>query len=380
MKSLLTDRKLELFKKGMLLLLVSVFLVGWAGCSPGAGTSTEKKQTAGLQTGPAPGIGARVGFAVGAAFENVSDAELESSLADFESIGVGWLRFDISWDIVQRDGPGKFDWSVFDRIVKATNSHHIKVLPNLVFTPKWARQPACADTFKCAPKDPAQFANFTAETARHFSPMGVEAWEIWSEPNIYGQWMPAPSVDLYTDLLKQCYIRIKQVDPKATVLNGGIAPAANSKLTIDPQDFLKGMYRDGARDYMDAVNYHPYSYPALPSNTANWNSWSKMGDLPDSIRSIMIDNGDGAKKIWATEFGAPTSGPAAFAAEDLQTYEIEDAIHQLARKPWLATLFIHTYKDSGTSKSNIENFFGVLRFDGSRKPAYYALKKLLANK
>ncbi len=358
--------------------MILACLAALAGCGGGAGTPAERKQTSSQPTGSEPGLGARVGFTVGAAFENVSDVELDSSLADFENIGVGWLRFDMSWDIVQRGGPGNYDWSVFDRIVKAANRHHIKVLPNLAFTPKWARQPACADNFKCAPRDPAQFAAFAAAAAKHYSPMGVDTWEIWSEPNIYGQWMPAPNVEVYTDLLKKCYVSIKRIEPQATVLPGGIAPAANSNLTIDPIDFLRRMYRDGAKDYMDAVNYHPYSYPALPSNTANWNYWSKMGDSPGSIRSIMIDNGDGAKKIWATEFGAPTGGPVAFAGEDLQMYEIKDAIQQFAAKPWLATLFIHTYKDPGTAKNNIEDFFGVLRYDGSRKPAYYELKKLLA--
>ena len=29
-----------------------------------------------------------------------------------------------------------------------------------------------------------------------------------------------------------------------------------------------------------------------------------------SLRSTMTDNGDGGKKIWATEFGAPTNGPS----------------------------------------------------------------------
>ena len=33
-----------------------------------------------------------------------------------------------------------------------------------------------------------------------------------------------------------------------------------------------------------------------------------MYQTSPSIRSIMVANGDSAKKIWITEFGAPTSG------------------------------------------------------------------------
>ena len=313
----------------------------------------------------------------------MSGKELDDTLADIESLHVGWLRFDLSWDEVQPSGPDHSDWSNYDRIVAAANRHHIQVLPILTYTPKWARLPACANfrdvnAFKCAPANPAQFARFAAAAAEHFRPLGVTHWEIWTEPNIVYFWRPAPDVRAYTELLKQSYTSIKAVDPDSVVISGGLSPVENLKTTVDPVEYLKGMYANGAKNYMDAVGYHPYSYPALPSNVLSWNSWSQMADRNPSIRSVMVDNGDGDKQIWATEFGVPTSGPRSYASEDLQTYSFADAIQQMKGKPWLATLFFHTYKDVGNDPGTIEDFFGVVRYDGSKKPAYYKLKELLA--
>ena len=42
--------------------------------------------------------------------------------------------------------------------------------------------------------------------------------------------------------------------------------------------------------------------PAARSSAASWNAFTQTKDLHD----IMVQNGDGAKKIWGTEAGAPT--------------------------------------------------------------------------
>ncbi|MCL6105733.1 MAG: cellulase family glycosylhydrolase [Actinobacteria bacterium] len=344
-----------------------------AGCSVG-----DALPAATSANGGGPPIGQRIGFTVGDTFEKLSDSDLEASMADIASLHVGWLRFEISWTQAQPQGPDQYDWSQFDRIVAAANRHGIKLLANLTYTPQWARLPACADAFQCAPADPAQFARFAGAAAEHFKADAVHYWEIWNEPNIVYFWKPKPDARVYTELLKQTYMSIKRADPQAVVISGGLSPVDTPQSTINPVVFLRSMYKDGAKNYMDAVGYHPYSFPALPSNVEKGNWWSAMSDLNPSLRSVMAAFGDSNKKIWATEYGVPTAGPLGFASEDLQKYSFADAINEMSGKPWLATLFFHTYKDSGTDRSTIEDFFGVVRYDGSRKPAYYVIKQQLA--
>ena len=143
-----------------------------------------------------------------------------------------------------------------------------------------------------------------------------------------------------------------------------------------PVDFLTRLYANGARDSFDAVGYHPYSFPARPSHPAPSDGWSQMAATGPSLRSVMIANGDTAKQIWMTEFGAPTGGQNAV-TEDAQAAIIRDAVTLAPTYAWAGPLFIYSYQDLGTSRSTNENFFGVLRFDGSPKASYEMLQSLV---
>ncbi len=315
----------------------------------------------------------KIGISVGDNFANLSDQDLDSSMADIASLGIGWVRLEMAWDLAQPNGPGSYNWPQFDRIVAAANRHNLQLVPILAYTPAWARPAGCT-SWQCGPADPNQFATFAAAAASHYASMGIHTWEIWNEPNINAFWLPTPNAAAYTRLLQASYTAIKTVDPQARVISGGLSPADNTTGHIAPRDFLTAMYQDGARNYMDAVGDHPYSFPALPSSLLSWSGWSQMSDLDPSIRSIMVANGDGNKQVWATEFGCPTNGPSWQGDELLQAAMVKDAIQQVSTKPWVAGLFLYSYKDLGTSTSTIQNFFGLVRHDGSKKPAYYELR------
>lgn len=178
---------------------------------------------------------------------------------------------------------------------------------------------------------------------------------------------------LYTKLLKAAYTAIKAVDRNATVITAGLSPACTCDGSMRAQDFLSGIYAAGGRGYFDAVGMHPYTYPALPTATdgsAYW--WTAMQDL----RVIMAQNGDAAKLIWATEYGAPTNGPPGSGAvsEAVQATMLTQS-YQLARAAtWMGPLFWYCLNDPGTDSSTVETFFGLLRFNKTKKPAYNSLK------
>jgi hypothetical protein len=68
--------------------------------------------------------------------------------------------------------------------------------------------------------------------------------------------------------------------------------------------FLADLYAAGAKGFFDGVSYHSYTWPQTPSHDSPTGGWNRML----KARQTMVDNGDGAKKIWVTEFGAPTAG------------------------------------------------------------------------
>jgi hypothetical protein len=173
-----------------------------------------------------------------------------------------------------------------------------------------------------------------------------------------------------------------------------MAPAVSSNGNLSPTDFLTQLYAAGGKPYFNAVGMHPYTYPAMPTYYAPWNAWSQLASTPISLRSIMTANGDSGKRIWMTEYGAPTGGPGNVedSTQDTQFSGAPDhvtgpvqaamfasAITSVKQDTWSGPLFFYTRVDMGTSETTNENFFGLLHYDGSEKPAYATIKDLLIN-
>jgi hypothetical protein len=247
--------------------------------------------------------------------------------------------------------------------------------PDLIidYTPAWARAPSGAGTQFGEPASASAYATFAGEVAARYAPMGVSTYEIWNEPNIINFWYPAPNPSLYTTMLKDSYSAIKAVEPDATVISGGLAPASacNNGINIAPVTFLREMYANGAQGSFDAVAYHAYSFPALPDTYDSWSGWSQLDQTNPSIRSVMEANGDSAKQVWITEVGAPSAGPHGVGTT-AQAEEVTQAVQNALSTPWIGNLFIYTYQDdAGTG------YFGLLNANGTPKLAWTALAAAL---
>jgi hypothetical protein len=220
----------------------------------------------------------------------------------------------------------------------------------------------------------------------------VHTWEIWNEPNSSKYWQPEPNVGSYVSLLQAASSAIRLADPQAFVVSGGLAPEATSNGNIAQLSYLTTFCADGGPIYVDAIGYHAYSYPVLPSDLQNWNAWSQIDSTTPSVRSILNGCGAASKKIWITEYGAPTDGPGAEAtpsnynfsanpdhvSESLQAVMATQSIDLARADPNIGALFWYTYEDRSTDTSTIENFFGLLRSDGTPKPAWSALQSAIA--
>lgn len=331
------------------------------------------------------------GLALGDTLMGLNQAQLDNELAGISQLGVGWIRIDISWADIQPNSPSQYEWSKMDAIVAAAKTYHLKILGTIDYAPVWAMPSGCTLNEKCPPSNLSMFADFAATVASRYQSQGLQYWEIWNEENLGGFWTPTPSAAMYTQLLKLSYEAIKNVQPNATVLSGGLGDLDRSPYSINQQAFLTEMYQAGAAPYFDALGFHAYSFPALPSYVALWSGWSMMADIPDNIRSIMDENGDSKKQIWITEYGAPTDGPGAeattsnpnynnspdYVSETLQTEMLMQAVDQYKTTSYLGGFFWYSYKDLGTSTDTAENFFGLLNYNGTPKPAYYAFQQEL---
>jgi hypothetical protein len=301
--------------------------------------------------------------------DRLSTPELNAKLDAIKQTGSSWVRYDVAWDIVQPSGPSSYNWSAYDRVVQGLTAHHMQAIMVLDFTPSWARGASCNDSKFCPPANPSDYGRFAAAAASRYGDKGQRDWEIWNEPNISYRFHGGVNAKTYTSMLVAAYSAIKAVDPAATVITGGTAPAASDGANLTPADFIKALYTSGAAGHFDAVAAHPYTYPNSPADNMPQNAWGQLV----SMHATMAAHGDGSKQIWATEFGAPTSGPdiaGDHVTEAMQAQILSDAISLWHSYSWAGPFMWYDYKDSGTSTQNSENFYGLVRADDSHKPSY----------
>ena len=94
----------------------------------------------------------------------------------------------------------------------------------------------------------------------------------------------------------------------------------------------------------------------------------------------MKANGDGKKKIWATEWGAPTGSSSQSMTEAAQAQLIKVGLTSLKAWPWAGPSFLYNFRDKGTNLSDREQNFGLVRHDWSPKPAYQAYRSVAAHR
>lgn len=359
---------------------------------PPAPTAAPRPTQAPAANVPAP-RGTGFGYGVQAHAFN----DLDRIVFSINDMGFGWLKQQLRWEHTEGQ-KGQYGWGGLDRIVEACNAAGIKVMFSVVAAPGWAR----GGKSGIGPPDNYQdFYDFMGALASHYKGR-VHAYEIWNEQNLQREWEGSPlSAADYVRLLKGAYQAVKAADPNAIVVSGAPTPTGinDGNWAIDDRSYLQQMYNAGLKYYCDAVGAHPSGYANPPD--ALWTggdfdpsrgyddhpSFFFRNTMEDYYR-IMAANGDGGKRIWATEFGWPTVdgmgvGPS-------PGYEFSQDINQQQQADYLVRAYqwSRSWGHAGvmflwnlnfwptTGPENEMAKYGIVRGDWSPRPAYTALKNM----
>jgi polysaccharide biosynthesis protein PslG len=310
----------------------------------------------------------QLGIATGVVLFTSPVADIDRDMAGMAAVKAKWVRTAVRWDLVEPDSASSDDWTKVDALVKDAQADGLQLILDINGTPKWAR--ASGTGTAAFPEDLHTYAAFAAKVAARYRGK-VAAYELGNEPN-HLKSFAHPSAAVYEQVLQFSYPLIKAADPDVKVLTGGLGGSRDKKGNISGDVFLDALYKAGAKPYFDGVSYHPYTYPLAPSDDTGSRGWSRM----IHARQIMVDNGDGDKKIWITEFGAPTSGPNPVTQEK-QAQIMHDAYQLWSTYSWAGPLCWFDYRDKGTDQSDHGNFFGLYTNDGQPKLALKQFETLV---
>ncbi|GGK33533.1 beta-xylosidase [Nocardia camponoti] len=307
-----------------------------------------------------------LGISGGHGWQALSQTELDRQLTIVADTGAKWIRIDLDWSGIE-PRRGHQDWADSDRVVNSARAHGLYVLAILTYTPRWAMRDRTGDD-KAAP-DPALYGQFVADAIERYRSK-IRHWEVWNEPNIDTFFRPKPDVGLYAQLLHQAAMAVRVRQPGGQVIVGGLAPAADDGTDIAPTTFLERLYALGAESDFDAVALHPYSYPEPPSVSGRDNAFGNLS----RVRAIMDRHGDIGKRVWPTEFGAPTGTASSAVSEETQARIVAEGLGVMATMRGLGPVFVYSLVDAGDDRADQEDNFGMLRRDYSAKPAFAVLR------
>lgn len=191
--------------------------------------------------------------------------------------------------------------------------------------------------------DPATCAAQTVAVAERYPDAVLEGW---NEPNhqAYG--------DLAPEEAGRCYQAAASAIAPRKLLAPALAP------NVESRRYLRRMLAVTGRKVPLAV--HPYP------NHANTSSY--VEDVREQIR--WLHRYRGRRQLWVTEIGV--SSAHGFLGEQGQAETLRRIVRMLARKG-VRVVVIHRLIDYPVN--GWESGLGVLRTDGTRKPAFWALRE-----
>jgi hypothetical protein len=328
---------------------------------PGGGGGGGWRSSTGTLTGGIGGVGQvsltytynpgiPAGLSVGdyeSTLESMTAPNLAAAMTQMVSVGATYIRLDSPW-ISGTSVLGPAD-TVASAAVTAG------MIPIMILE-DWSGNSNGAGYWATGS---GSFAAWCTNAATHYLAMGIHVYEIGNEVNLVQHWESGTvSAATYATCIQSCYANIKAVDPSAIVLFSGMSPygipvgVTSSTAGMNMLDFLATCYANGAQGSFDAFNIHPYNFSAYgdgvtdggsPNEASTYNSFYLM----DQTYELMLSNGDGAKKIWGTEFGIPTGTDAGFTAftQNQQALALSEAYQIWASKSYTGPFLFFAWYD-----------------------------------
>jgi hypothetical protein len=320
--------------------------------------------------------------------------------------GVDSMRVPLDWGSLQTTRNGPIDFSSVDGFVERAARSGIELLPFVTGAPQWA-VPAARVPNGGGSKAPAHlpatgaaataWSHLLEELVERYGQYGsfwaehpavperpIRAWQIWNEEN-FRYFVAHTSPAEYGKLVKLSYIAIKNVDPGAQVILGGLfARPKGSRLPGTKKhkgpdwfasDFLAAMYKGtpGVKASFNGIALHPYT--------------SRYQELPEEIeefRKVLTLNHDSAKGLWITEMGWSSQPPPANPLENVfakgpggQVTQLNGAFHLLVgnQARWRLQRVYWFSVDDTVGTCNFCNGTGLFSTGFKPKKSWYAYVK-----
>ena len=281
------------------------------------------------------------------------------SLELVKQIGAKKVRDDCLWKwIIKEDG--QYSFTRYDKWIKECSDNGISVIPIMFGPGEYA-----GDDNKISSQEEIDgYIEFITAFAKHY-PQILE-YEIWNEPN--DLYTSEEDIMWYSKAVEASYKALKQINPDIRVISGATDTSDGAK--VETLSFLNSMMNNNVYLYTDAISFHPYD--VKKDNLTNELLYNKL----NSHQNLINQNG-GFIYSYATEYGTSTHQPWGM-TEEMQAIKIVTQT-SILKKYNVKSGCVYNVRNYGNNISTASNNYGILNYDYTPKPAYYALKKYYEN-
>jgi LysM repeat protein len=320
----------------------------------------------------------------------------DRDLALVKEAGFTWVKQPFRWrDIEVRRG--QYDWSEADRVVAMVAKYGLDLAISVSHQPEWA---GGGYPLNGPPRNMAHFASFMGELARRYKGL-VRAYEIWPGPNVSENWGgQSPDVDRYAEMLIDAYWYVKEQDPFAMIISGGLVQTAVwDGTSVPPLEYFKMLYETDVKGACDVWGVQALGFLAAPENTPEdlasphlngnfpatkdrnmtWgfrsievlHDWTMPPDKPIKKQWVVTKMG------WTTETNERSRVYWAAVSEDVKADHLRRAYWWAKDNwsDWVGVMFVPLTNARLTT--NDEDYgWSVVEPDGCPRKSYYVLKEM----
>lgn len=286
----------------------------------------------------------------------------ENNTAPLADAGIGLIREDFSWASVEKER-GVYAVTGKDTFLDSTERHGAWAL--MIFDYDNPLYPKITENEAAFIEG---FSNYAAAVARHLRGRKV-VYEIWNEEN--GPWRVDP--EPYVRLVAATARKVREADPAALICSGGVA-------WVD-RGYLQEIADAGIMEHIDFLGFHPY-WRGLPENDLDADiAWMRtlIAEHNRSVRSI---------DVLSTECGYAVNAKEPLRYKDDLNRDVSlDHPHPIVQTEAMQAAYFARMMLAHI-RNRVEGIvwfkqqdwqddgWGLLRGDGSPRPAFEALRGL----
>ncbi|MQA74121.1 MAG: hypothetical protein GEU88_07255 [Solirubrobacterales bacterium] len=287
--------------------------------------------------------------------------------------GADSFREGIAWKVLQPNPggtPATWNWAPFDSVYARALATGVRPMWTFTSAPCWAAQSPCDPNGvnPVAAPSVGAYANAAAQIALRY-PMSA-AIEIWFEPNSAKFWGAPADPRGFSELVGAASAAIQATGTGVAVYSGGLAPGRAAADKLEMSKFLSRALAAGGIEGADAIGFHAVAdVPFKPGNNPTKGYLGRLRINVQALDSELADAGV-RRPIAVTELAFSTAGPKPYT--DAQQAEALVSSYQVLRRiAEIPIVIVSRLLDNGDG-SKVQGF-GVVRSNGSKKPAYCRL-------